>query len=285
MESAPSAKPSAPSAEESVRVARGRTLREVEGVVRVAEAKRCVSVRRPGFRRRSLAYMYEERPSRLVGAVVWTNTPSAPPGAFPVLPDGCMDLLWSEGRLLVAGPDTRAHVPDGPPAPWAGIRLYPGTAPALLGVPAHELRDRRVELGALWPAPEVRRLTGRVAAAAHPAAALEELALERAAPPDRTLRRLVAALASGRAVAEAADELGLGVRQLHRRSLCAFGYGPKTLARILRLQRALALARTGVPYADTAHRAGYADQAHLARDVREFTGLTLSALLCRRAGY
>ncbi|MEU9434781.1 helix-turn-helix domain-containing protein [Streptomyces sp. NPDC048252] len=223
--------------------------------------------------------MYEERPSRLVGAVVWTNTPSAAPGTLPVLPDGCMDLLWRQDRLLVAGPDTRAHVPDGPPVTWAGIRLFPGTAPALLGVPAHELRDRRVELADLWTVSEVRRLTDRVAAAPHPAVALEELALERAEPPDRALRRLVTALAAGGAVAETADELGLGARQLHRRSLSAFGYGPKTLARILRLQRALALARQGVPYADTANRAGYADQAHLSRDVREFTGLTLGALL------
>ncbi|WP_406006114.1 helix-turn-helix domain-containing protein [Streptomyces sp. NBC_00637] len=224
--------------------------------------------------------MYEEWPSRLVGAVVWTNTPSLAPGTRrPVLPDGCMDLLWREDRLLVAGPDTHAHVPDGPPITWAGIRLFPGTAPALLGVPAHELRDRRVELAELWPASEVRRLTGRVAAAAHPAVALEELALERAAPPDLALRRLVAALASGRPVAETADELGLGARQLHRRALSSFGYGPKTLARILRLQRALALARRGVPYADTANRTGYADQAHLSRDVKEFTGLTLGALL------
>ncbi|MGW1778069.1 helix-turn-helix domain-containing protein [Streptomyces sp. NPDC002143] len=232
--------------------------------------------------------MYEERASsRLTGAVLWTNTPSPAPGArpeFPVLPDGCMDLLWSEGRLLVAGPDTRPHVPAGPPVPWAGIRLFPGTAPALLGVPAHELRDRRVELADLWPVSEVRRLSARIASAPHPTTALESLALERAAGPDPALRRLVTALAAGHAVAATADELGLGARQLHRRSLAAFGYGPKTLARILRLQRALALAWAGVPYADTAARAGYADQAHLSRDIREFTGLTLRELLRWQAG-
>ncbi|MDX3311388.1 helix-turn-helix domain-containing protein [Streptomyces sp. NPDC054884] len=226
--------------------------------------------------------MYKERVSRLAGAVVWTNAPSASTRAFPVLPDGCMDLLYSEGRLLVAGPDTRAHVPDGPPVPWAGIRFFPGAAPALLGVPAHELLDRRVELADLWPAPEVRRLTDRVATALRPAMALESLALERAAPPAPELRRLVAVLAAGRPVAATADELGIGARQLHRRSLNAFGYGPKTLARILRLQRALAMAREGMPYADTAARAGYADQAHLSREVREFTGATLGHLLLRR---
>ena len=233
--------------------------------------------------RRSLAYVYAERASRLTGAVVWTNTPSAD-GVGRVLPDGCMDLLWHEGRLLVAGPDTRAYVTGGAPGTWAGVRFYPGTAPALLGVPAHELRDRRVHLSDLWPASDVRRLTARVNAAPDPASGLEELALRRAAdadPPDPTLRQLVAALDAGRPVAATADALGLGARQLHRRSLAAFGYGPKTLARVLRLQRALALARDGVPFAETATRAGFADQAHLARDVRELAGLPLRRLLAR----
>ncbi|MFF4210381.1 helix-turn-helix domain-containing protein [Streptomyces sp. NPDC001796] len=225
---------------------------------------------------------YAERASRLTGAVVWTNLPST--SGRPVLPDGCMDLLWTEGRLLVAGPDTRAYRPQGPPARWAGVRFYPGTAPAYLGVPAQELRDRRVELADLWPAAEVRRVGGRVDAAADPATALEEIALERAArvpAPDPLLGALVAALDSGRPVAATADRLGLSARQLHRRSLAAFGYGPKTLARVLRLQRALALARSGVPFAETAARAGFADQAHLARDVRELAGMPLTDLLAR----
>ncbi|MFD8254250.1 DUF6597 domain-containing transcriptional factor, partial [Streptomyces werraensis] len=105
--------------------------------------------------------MYRERTSRLPGAVVWTSTPSGG-GPDRVLPDGCMDLLWHDGRLLVAGPDTRAHVDAGAAGPWSGIRFHPGTAPRLLGVPAHELRDRRVELADLWPAAEVRRATARV---------------------------------------------------------------------------------------------------------------------------
>ncbi|WP_128380623.1 helix-turn-helix domain-containing protein [Streptomyces cavernae] len=230
--------------------------------------------------------MYQERASRLTGAVVWTNEPSGSGAGptLPVLPDGCMDLMWSEGTLLVAGPDTHAHFPQGEPTTHVGVRFYPGTAPALLGVPAHELRDRRVGLGDLWPAAEVRRLTARVNAAADRGAALEALALDRAtgAPgPDPLLAAVVAALRAGRAVGATADELGFGARQLHRRSLNAFGYGPKTLARVLRLQRALALARTGLPYVETAVRTGFADQAHLARDVRELAGMPLGELLRR----
>jgi len=190
-----------------------------------------------------------------------------------------MDLLWTEGRLLVAGPDTRGYVTAGAPRTWTGLRFRPGSAPAFLGVPAYELRDRRVELTDLWPVSEVRRLRSRIDRAPDPATALEDIVLEGAAPADPVLRALVTALDAGRPVAATADELGLGARQLHRRSLVAFGYGPKTLARILRLRRALALARAGVPFAETAVRSGFADQAHLARDVRELAGVPLGRLL------
>ncbi|MCX4457695.1 helix-turn-helix transcriptional regulator [Streptomyces sp. NBC_01728] len=227
--------------------------------------------------------MYVERASRLTGAVVWSRgTSGSTAGA--VLPDGCVDLLWHEGRLLVAGPDTHAYVPEDAAGHWAGVRFYPGTGPTFLGVPAHELRDLRVDLADLWPASEVRRLTARVAAAADPVTALERVALDRAAatdPPDPLLREVVTALDAGRSIAATAGRLGLSARQLHRRSLTAFGYGPKTLARVLRLQRALALARTGLPFAETATRAGFADQAHLARDVRELAGMPLGELLTR----
>ncbi|SEK71289.1 helix-turn-helix transcriptional regulator [Streptacidiphilus jiangxiensis] len=233
---------------------------------------------------------YAERPARFPGAVVWTHGAAHDrdaPAPATVLPDGCMDLLWTPGRLLVAGPDTHAYRPEPDMrGPWAGVRLPPGAAPALLGVPAHLLRDLRVDLAdlGLRPATEIRRLTHRIDAAADPADALDELALlltadAAADPVDPLLRAVVASLTAGRSVTATADSVGLGARHLHRRSLDAFGYGPKTLARILRLQRALALARAGLPLADTAARAGYADQAHFTRDVRALTGTSPRALL------
>ncbi|MEV0774209.1 DUF6597 domain-containing transcriptional factor [Streptomyces sp. NPDC050428] len=230
--------------------------------------------------------MYRERASQVEGVVVWTRTaPEHDDGpVYPVLPDGCMDLLWIGGRLSVAGPDTHAFTPDlsdgGPVADAMGVRFAPGIAPALLGVPAHELRDRRVDLTDLWPGPEGRDTAERVATAADPAAALESAALRRmalAGPPDPLLRAVVGGLDAGRTVASVAETVGLGTRRLHRRSLDAFGYGPKTLARVLRLQRALALVRASVPFAETAVLAGCADPAHLARETRDLTGLTLGA--------
>lgn len=228
--------------------------------------------------------MYEERASRLAGAAVWTREDTAP-GPYRVLPDGGTDLILTGGGLLVAGPDTRAHVGAGiPGASFTGIRFAPGQGPAVLGVPAHELRDLRVPLDDLWGARTARLVTERVAAAADPGAALEAVAQDRladAGPPEPYVRAVVADLAAGRPVAAVAESTGLSERQLHRRSLAVFGYGPKTLARVLRMNRALELARAGVPPAGTAALAGYADQAHLAREVRALTGVALTGLLRR----
>ncbi|WP_051187014.1 helix-turn-helix transcriptional regulator [Nocardia tenerifensis] len=229
---------------------------------------------------------YRERPSRFGRAVVWTRTVTEHDAPTPVLPDGCMDLLWVGGRLVVAGPDTRAFRPVAVPGTrYAGIRFFPGTAPALLGVPADELRDQRIDLADVWSAGTVRRLNERLAATDDPVAELERVALRRAAevaPPDPVLRRVVAALNAGWSVGATAEAAGLNARLLHRRSLAAFGYGPKTLARVLRLQRALALARAGVSFADTAAATGFADQAHLAREVRDLAGMPLGQLITGR---
>jgi AraC-like DNA-binding protein len=152
----------------------------------------------------------------------------------------------------------------------------------VFGVPAHELRDRRLPLDALWPAAEARRLAEKVAAAADPGAALESIAADRLArvePPDPAVAYIVARLRAGAPIAAVADAVGLSPRQLHRRSLAVFGYGPKTLARVLRLDGALRLARGGTPFATVAATAGYADQAHLARDVKALAGLPLGAVL------
>ncbi|SCE09983.1 AraC-type DNA-binding protein, partial [Streptomyces sp. IgraMP-1] len=128
----------------------------------------------------------------------------------------------------------------------------------------------------------VRALAGHLEAADRPARALDAWAARHAADrpaPDPRLLHLVPLLAAGTSVADAAATLGLGPRRLHQLSRESFGYGPKTLARILRLARARELAATGLSAAETAHRAGYADQPHLSREVRALTGLTAGELL------
>ncbi|WP_320066240.1 helix-turn-helix transcriptional regulator [Micromonospora sp. RTGN7] len=226
--------------------------------------------------------MYRERAIRLAGAVRWESV-SAGDEPVRVLPDGCLDLLWSSGRgLLVAGPDRTAHLSVSAPGErWVGLRLPPGVGPAVFGVPADELRDRRVPLADLW-GPTAVAVADRVADGRDVAAVLEEVARGRlvaAGGPDPLGAYLAGRLAAGGPVGAVAAEVGLGARALHRRCLRLFGYGPKTLARILRMRRALALARAGTPLAEVSAAAGYADQAHLTRDVRDLAGVPPGVLL------
>lgn len=200
-----------------------------------------------------------------------------------MLPDGCMDLIWLDGRLVVAGPNTYAFIAAGRVEIGnAGLRFAPGSGPAVLGVPASELVDQLVPLDELWPEPTVRRITQQVGEGADRGAVLESIAAARlrdSQPPDPLCLAVAADLQRGRSVAATAHDIGLSDRQLHRRSLAAFGYGPKTLARVLRMQQALGLARRGIPSATVAAMTGYSDQPHFAREVRALAGVPLGVLL------
>jgi transcriptional regulator GlxA family with amidase domain len=162
-----------------------------------------------------------------------------------------------------------------------GIRFATGTGPNILGVPAHELTNQRVELDAIWPAAVVRRMTDRLSSTSEPDALLEAMAIEAHRVDHRgpAIAEMVRQLRAGIPIRRVAATLDISERQIRRRSLELFGYGPKTLARILRLSGAIDLARSGLRFADVAADAGYADQAHLARDVREFAGVPLSRLV------
>ncbi len=227
--------------------------------------------------------MYRERPSSVSHAVVWTAGAGERDEDHRVLPDGCMDLIWHRGELMVAGPDTTAHVSSWTArASYVGLRFGAGVGPRVVGVPAQELRDSRVRLVDLWGTAAAGRLTEQVARSSHPGRVLEHIAgdqLRCTTPPDPLFAYLVRRLAAGGSMASFAEDVGLSPRQLHRRSLDALGYGPKTFARILRMNRALDLRRSGVTSANAAAIAGYADQAHFARETKTMTGVTLGTLL------
>lgn len=72
-----------------------------------------------------------------------------------------------------------------------------------------------------------------------------------------------------------AKDIGWSRKHLAGRFTAETGLGPKTFARIVRFNRALALRRTGTGgWAGIAAECGYSDQAHLAREFREMTGET-----------
>lgn len=214
------------------------------------------------------------------GVVVWRRDVGPDPACTRILPDGCLDVIWDGQRLFVAGPDTRAREHASPAgARYAALRLSAGWGPAVVGVGADELRDRTVRLDQVWSPGAVRALVDRVAGGS--VAALETWVRERAiAVPVDPLGPAVLALASaGVSVHDMARQLGVSPRQLHRRCCTLFGYGPRHLVRVQRLGRVLEQSLVGTPLAQVAHACGYADQAHLSREVRDLTGTTPTRLL------
>jgi AraC-like DNA-binding protein len=203
-----------------------------------------------------------------------------------VVPDACVDVIWSGDHLTIAGPDTRARrVELASGTHIVGVRLRPGGAGAALGLPAGELRDEAPDAGEVLGRAAVDRLLDELHTGGDPHAILSR-AIEAgaASPPDPVVRAAITALDQpGALVAAIADELGLSARQLQRRVADAVGYGPKLLARILRFRRLQALAAPPAdrvpdapraPLVELALDAGYADQAHMTAEVTRLAGVS-----------
>ena len=214
-------------------------------------------------------------PLSSVLACVWT---ARPVGRHLLVPDACCDLLWlSTGSMWLCGPDTHAfsfELAQGTEA--VGVRFRPGYAGQVLGVDVAAIRDLRVKVsppqGSHGP---------------HPAGRLDALVshVEASVSAVRRLHRwpdIVLDLLAAHprlSTADLAAAVGLSTRQVHRRALSHFGFGTSTLARILRFQRFAAHAnllgaQAPRTLAELAHRAGYADQAHLGRECRQIAGMT-----------
>lgn len=236
--------------------------------------------------------------SQRIVACTWQHT-SAVSTQARVVPDACVDIVWTGAGLHVAGPDTgpvTVEVRAG--TRLLGLRFVPGAAGALLGVPASALRDARAPLCELW-GESAHVLEQRLHAAADTQAALslmEAAVLERmraSAPIDPVARlvagalrpQLAAAASQVPSVAQLSAAIGIGERQLLRRCDAAFGYGPKLLARVLRFQAFVAALRTrpDAGLAELASLLGYTDQAHLAHDTAELAGQTPRQLRTRWA--
>jgi AraC-like DNA-binding protein len=226
--------------------------------------------------------------------VAHTGDDAVPPA--PIVPDACSDIVViGNAAPHVAGPATRTHVVHlRAHTTVVGIRFRPGAARTVFGCDANELRDADPELRAVCGT-AVAPLEITLADASSPheqRAALEQWVRERLArriDRDAPMLRAAHALVADRTLSVAAlgDRLGWSPRRLHREITATCGYGPKTLQRIVRMQRTLRMAR----HRALAHRrptlamlaldAGYADQAHMTRDFRDLTGFTPRALLAR----
>jgi AraC-like DNA-binding protein len=231
------------------------------------------------------AVAYRQRPAGVAGVVLWERSVALARIRSRILPDGCLDLIWDGRALIVAGPDSTARWHESRAGnTYTGLRFHRGLGPALLQFPASEVLDRSPALAELWPAAAARRLAERVSE--DPAGALLTWAAERTRdhPADPLGARVYMLARQAAPAAQMADQLGLSARQLHRRCLPVFGYGPRRLSRILRMTRALDQARAGRPLAEVAAVCGYADQAHLTRELVALGGSPPTLLLAESGG-
>ena len=239
---------------------------------------------------------YIERPIARAGSafrLAWSqDNPAARANGTLVLPDGTVDIVWMDGDLVVAGPNgTAHHVHATPGSMVAGLRFARGAASAWLGIGMWELVGLQVPLSDIIGRRRTEELAGPLRAVAN--ATLLPAAMERtfAGSADRFNARFATAMidAVGAAVLEVAvipgalRATGLPERTLRRRCDEVFGYGPRALSRVLRLQRLLALlkANPDLTLAAAAAAGGFADQPHMSREVRALTTLSPAALTAR----
>jgi AraC-like DNA-binding protein len=186
-------------------------------------------------------------------------------------------------RSFVAGLDDAATVTE-----YTGeqcgleVKLTPLGARRLLGLPMEELARRVVAVEDLLGGEHLVERLHDAPGWSQRFALLDAVLLSRlrdAAPVAAQIEHAWARLqASGGAVeiAALAGEVGWSRRHLAGRFRREVGLPPKAVARILRFQRVERTLRAnhGRGLADVAYACGYADQAHLNRDFREFAGTT-----------
>ncbi len=235
------------------------------------------------------ARFFTEKPQGLPGVDgVWCHTESTDKRAMAlaiaerhfVPPDGCSDLIvhFSAGRLA-------SSFVQAPTLSYEVVAIEPSEA--LFGV--------RLELGQGGPLlkrrEEVAAETQRLIADVDPADAagvLERLGrygaglLERyaAAQPAWVAEALsVAQRRSGDvSVLALARHVGVSERTIHRGFLDWVGGPPKQLLRAMRIREAVRRTEGLAALAEIAAELGFADQAHLSREMRQLWGTTPARL-------
>lgn len=212
-----------------------------------------------------------------------------PEEAFVHLPDTGTKVVLrvavnGHRDILAVGPRVRASYHDGKAlASCVELRLAPGTARPLLGIPAASLVGRVVPLGEL-PSGTARRLDRelRWLSPEETVTHLADVLPERlTATADRARSELVRAGADAMSVrfghvpgqvSEVARELAVSERQLRILFAEGVGLSPKHYARINRVRAVLTHATTA-PWAELAAATGYYDQSHMTSDFRALMGV------------
>jgi AraC-like DNA-binding protein len=215
----------------------------------------------------SLQTRFHERPGCHASvAAAWWAVPGAE--SRSVIPaDGCFDLIVKANtdgtvQAFVHEPLARAHLAVVETSTRVfGVRLSPG-----YGAAVRENRDTLVRSAERWAQAEkdVTDLEAIVVSA-----------LDDFDRPPNVIRDFIdLARNRGGAIRLTGERSARGERELQRAARRWLGITPKAYLRIERVRAARTAIRQGLPLASVAADFGYADQAHLTREVRDLLGRT-----------
>jgi AraC-like DNA-binding protein len=162
-----------------------------------------------------------------------------------------------------------------------GVVFHPQGLHQLFGLPAVELTNQLLELGAFLPGPEVRQLQG-LESGPEQRRGLEQLLIKRLKtlyPPASLSGSCLQWLHRQEqlpTVEVLQQTFGVSTRQLERKFREEVGVSPRHYLKVQRFTRALHLLRTGRYHklSDIAYELDYADQSHLIRHMKELSGYT-----------
>ena len=199
-----------------------------------------------------------------------------------LLPDLTVDVISVDGGPpFVSGPTTAAiRIPIPAGKTIKGVRLRAGAARRLFDAAPAELLNGSVPLRDLVRSSSSR---GIAAAADDVHAQVAGLLRQSASENDPTVRSAISWLAANwrSSVDDLSKQANWSSRELRRRFVATIGMGPKLVQRMVRVQTALHVmqARKGrVALSDLAVECGFADQAHMTRELTRFTDYTPTRL-------
>lgn len=201
---------------------------------------------------------------------------------MPILPDCCMDIIYnlSNDNIFVCGVMTTTQtVPIKPDQKFFGIRFMPGVLPALLNVPADELKNKNIPLQEIS-----RHFFEKISPLRNLSQTTEMVRVCDSIFEQETKHvDIVTKLFScskiedthRNSVKDLSQRMKMSVRHLERLFAKYIGLTPKHFLKIRRFQSFHShLQGTRGNLATTSLLCGYADQSHMNKEYKQLTSAT-----------
>lgn len=200
-----------------------------------------------------------------------------------IVPDGCQDWVFERtghatDAFLIGSMTEAQSVQAQGSKTFLGVRFRPGALSLLTAMPMQSLTNQRCDLNDLFPFSHSLKALFSAPELDLPAF-VERLSIEllnnvSRLTPDNHRRLTYFAQATEGNIQQIADHLHISRRHFHRLFTHAFGYSPRFYGKVQRFNRLNERLQQGNALLEATLEAGYYDQAHMNRDVKQLTGLT-----------